>query len=254
MNQRVKLIIGVVIAIAGVALATRAVLRTSPPRSKSSAGSGMIAKEPPPPVGIRYRSLTDPEEVQRAVETAVDVALRETTIPQRIRSTQPEDLRQNVVERFQSLLTTDLDRDLAALVRRGATFDPSSLDDEGRERMMRWMGAYRGSKPDFDNLSVRMVCNRGVWISDDDMMQGYVRTMTEIQGSMAPPVPEMPSETQSDIIEVRVPMLVDAPEVGEHEVIMAFMLLWDPKSASWVPFRSMLYHAHSHVSYVAPFL
>lgn len=252
--MKTKIVIAVLIATAGVILAGRALLRTAPPRSGSNSQSGMVAKESPAPIGIRYQSLSDPEEVRRAVENAVDVALRKTGLPQRIQRTQPEDLRQNIVERFQLLLTTDLDRDLAALVRRGATVDPNSFDDEGRERLMRWMGAYVGSKPDFDNLSVRMVCSKGVWLSNDELMMGYGRTTSEIKGPLAPAVPEKPSETMSDVLEVRVPMLVDSKQAGEHEVIMAFMLIWDPKTAIWLPFRSILYHHSNEVAYVAPFL
>lgn len=254
MNQRVKLILAVVIAITGLVLAGRALLRSGPPKPKASDGVAAPTREAPAPIGSQYRSITDPEEVRRVVEEAVGVASRSAELPQRIQAARPEDLKQNIVERFQLLLTTDLDRDLAALVRRGATIDPASISEEERAKLLRWMGAHINAKPDFSKLSIRMVCNRGIWIPDDELMMGYGRTMTEIRGSMAPPVPEKPSETLSDIIEVRVPMLVDAPEVGEHEVIMAFMILWDPKSASWLPFRSIIYHPHNEVSYVAPFL
>lgn len=252
--MNVKTAVAAVIAIAGVVLAGRALLRTGPPRPSVSDGVAARTREAPAPIGSQYRLLSDPEEVRRVVDEAVGVAVRGSGLPQRVQAAGPADLQKVVVERFQALLATDIDRDLAALVRRGATVDPGSFDDEGRARLMRWMGAYNDAKPDFGKLSIRMVCNRGVWISDEEMMMGYGRTMTEIQGPMAPPVPEKPSETLSDVVEVRVPMLVDAPGAGEHEVIAAYMLIWNPRSSSWVPFRSMIYHTHSHVPYVAPFL
>lgn len=252
--MKTKFTIAILVAIAGLVLAARSILRTVPSKPVSNTSSQMPLKESPAEIGSQFRDYDDPESVRLVVRKSVEQAITNSNIPQIILDKDPEDLKQIVVERFQLLLTTDFERDIEALVKRGATYDIASGDPEGQERLIRWMSLYNDSKLSFEDLSIRVVCRNGVWIDQAEMMGGYNRSMTEIRGSLAPPVPEKPSETASDVIEVRVPMLVDSPEVGEHEVIMAYMLIWDSASVSWLPFRSIVYHPHNQVSYSAPFL
>ncbi len=257
-NTKYRLITAIAVAIVGLILAGRAIYRVGGGISQNindeevSQKNMSIAEEYMRTIDENgYKEYAEGQQVYEDIEEYYD---NSSSLPSRL-DAQRDRIIDAVVERYQAFVVPDFERDIGRLNARGSSLQVGEMTPEGRDKLVQWLEYHKGSKLNIENMEVRMVCDNGVWLSDTELMRGFGRVMTEVRGPIAPPVPEKPSLTRGDVVEVRIPAIVKTKNDDYNPVILAYMLYFDPSSNIWKPFRSMFYYPPSSKgAYVVPFL
>jgi len=246
-----KIIVAILIAIAGLLVAGRALMR-GVPSTKHEAVNHEVSLEVQQLVTGGFDTYPTTETVEAVIE---DASARVSTAVQNIPSSvlpksKHEDLTRAFHGLFSSIVAPDVERDEAWKVSRGKKPMGDLLTPEVRVSMQESAEYFALPRMNLSEIEIIPVYVRGVVQRSSATDDGFGINTTRLVGAY--PISDDPEHDKLDVVEVRFPMEVPDPrEGGRVRVSIGFQFAWSREREQWIPFGNVSYH-DPNVAIVAP--
>ncbi len=255
-NVRLRLILAIVVMVAGLGLAFRALRPVLWPATPSPL--------PPQLTGASERLGPGLLDTDPAKEPAGDVVSRAAGVarlalghpsfsgvvgPRRL-----DDLVLAFEERLIATLDGEYERDMAARLARGMPPPPSPPSQDTIDNYRKTADWTRHTAIGIDRIEVRVIFDKGKPAAPTPTEEGFDALTYTKKGATAFPIPEDPSKAGLDVVEVRIPMAL-RPISGRSRgaVLVGYQFAWSENRQQWIPFVNVVYCAQGESYAILPF-
>jgi len=246
-----KIVVAVLVAIAGLLVAGRAILRGAP-SPKNEPLKHEVSLEVQHLEAGGFDTNPTAETADAVIE---DASSRVSRLVQKVPSaalpkSRHEDLSRAFHGLFSSIVAPDVERDEAWKVSRGKKPMGDLLTPEVRETMQESAEYFALPRMNLSEMEIIPVYVQGVEQGSSATDDGFGINTTRLVGAY--PISDDPEGDKLDVVEVRFPMeLPDPREGGRVRVSIGFQFAWSREREQWIPFGNVSYH-DPNVAIVTP--